>query len=335
MNETYTTIDTFSIEALNESNLERPGDIQLTGGQKISSARQTVAPVIARIPDINAQEESLSSSQNRGNATKIYSRIDQAAESQPTAHTRQPSASNLPNREVNAFEAIRSADHFLGSTTADKDTTQPASSPPNRDARFTKGADSGVGRSESLSDLWLLQAEAAIVPFTKWIVLAVVLAALALALVLVQGSRPETVDPTDALLFADAADIPQSEQESINTGLLEPVNESTDIITPPSMVFTSKQSSVKDINRSTSEGVIVNRPVGLPHRSALTVASEKDSASKNQPQAELVGRIVPIEPYRTTNTRVANQAYEAPAGYPTTQKNGLQPNPNGTGSQLR
>lgn len=341
MNETYTTIDTFSIDTLNQSGQDLSKQNHAMASEDSSKSNLKSIPVIARVPNVNSVQEKPTPSQspldNRG---QVYSRIDKAIDRQPHEPSRSKPVTTIPDREVDAFEAIRSADLFLGTqqTRTDSPRIQGAAAPPARSTPLSSRkptANSKVTQeqSEGLTDLWVLQAEAAIAPYTKWIVLAVVLAALTLALVLVQGNKPQTIDPADSLLFAESSNSAKSIEVPSNAGTLEPMKPSPNV---PSTNYSVVAQSfpVPSKNDSLSEGVIVNRPVGLPPQPPQLVVTEQ-AAEKNLPQAEFVGQIVPIEPYRTTNTRVANRVNQAPSGYPSTRGTAQTTFSNKAGSQVR
>ncbi len=345
MNETYTTIDTFSIEALDQSGQDLSRQSHTTASVDTSTSNQKSIPVIARVPNVNLVEEKSTPPQPQlDNQDQVYSRIDKAIDHQPHDHSRSKPATTISDREVDAFEAIRSADFLLGNlqTRTDSSQTQetnkqPASLTPSSSRKPVTSSKVKQERSEGLTDLWVLQAEAAIVPYTKWIVLAVVLAALTLALVLVQGNQPQTIDPADSLLFAESsssdANSDESNEEATRAVTHDPMKPSS-YASSTNYSVAAQSFPVPSKNDSLSEGVIVNRPVGLPPQPPQLVVSEQDSVN-NLPQAEFVGQIVPIEPHRTTNTRVANLTDQAPSGYPSTLGGAQTTSSNNTGSQVR
>lgn len=215
MDDQYTSIDTFSLGDWSTPPVE-PG------------AASVPMRVIARLPRVADPS--------------VSQRWDQPLNAIPGAHFPEL----LPTAE--AMPADASAEGLDPTLTIRIDTLDPARvverAPQQEAAHRLRRVDTvapplptggAQAEDEEYTD-WLLQAEAMVLPYSRWIVLAAVIAAMGLTMVLLQGgsvsapSEAEAPSPnaaieseTDALFADDSA--PQNAEESLADWAMEPLPE--------------------------------------------------------------------------------------------------------------
>ncbi len=158
-------------------------------------------------------------------------------------------------------------------------------------------------------DSWLLNLEAAVMPYSRWIVLAAVISALGLALVLLRGSAPAALG--DALLPGDRV------ENTVSNSATVAVDE-TDSVPAVRTLDTGTLGTGKGLLPMDSS------PEAITNTLATTAMGPAAHKTNNAPQARLAQQVQPIEPYRVTGTaeRIEIASQRSVGGYPRTAANG-------------
>ncbi len=368
MNPTYSTFDTLTIGEINSELASQDISVSNPTATK-STATRREPTVLARLPrlsskfdhsepvsdlvDTKANNESLNESRP---LRTVQQRIDRAAS--PLHRNNQHYQSEEltrgadPTSEKSALDKLSIFREGLRFDTSDEvvpPTTDPISewgqvaSAEVRISDSTKtlvtpktkqSAPLGFATErEHWSDNWLLQLEAAIMPHSRLILLAAVIAALGLTFLLLQGNRTtgvgDAIKPTpmaDHLLKTSSLINYPSHQESIliENNLAEKNTIKNNWVDAGlvDVDLLESASATNHLAANQSNGTRSSGPQGLPASVSRSLNNSRIANQTLQPthaaRAQLAGNIMPVEPYRTTNPTVSTPPEANSTGYPQT-----------------